>query len=171
MLTHIGFHKTLLIYSFVQGALLIAGFLLVKTRFPDSQFKPGKRNIQWVDNQYLKDKVFWSFWTALLFAVLWVDLRNARTVLISCYSGYLSPFVYISVYTSEKLPHISPQLANLPISIMSFASAIGRTTVGISADRIGFINAFILVLLFSSFSQAVLWNVAAESYAGIMAFS
>ncbi|KAG8709257.1 hypothetical protein FRC08_018438 [Ceratobasidium sp. 394] len=85
--------------------------------------------------------------------------------------GYLTPFVYISVYTGEKLPHISSQLAKLPISIISFASAIGRTSVGISADRIGFINAFILVLLFSSFCQAVLWNFAAESYAGIMVFS
>ncbi|QRV78190.1 major facilitator superfamily transporter [Ceratobasidium sp. AG-Ba] len=155
MLTRIGFHKTLLIYSFVQGVVMLVGFSLVKTRFPESQFRTKTQKIQWVDKQYLQDKMFWSFWLALLFAVF----------------GYLTPFVYISVYTGEKLPHISPQLANLPISIMSFASAIGRTTVGISADRIGFINAFILVLLFSSFCQAVLWNVAAESYAGVIAFS
>jgi hypothetical protein len=86
-------------------------------------------------------------------------------------SGYMTPFVFISVYSREKLPQISAQLANLPISIMSFASAIGRTTVGLTGDRIGFMNAFILVILMSSFCQAVLWNVAAESYAGIMVFS
>jgi hypothetical protein len=83
----------------------------------------------------------------------------------------MTPFVYISVYTREKIPQISDQLANLPISIMAFASAIGRTTVGLTGDRIGFLNAFILAILISSFCQAVLWNVAAESYAGIMAFS
>ncbi|KAG8730677.1 hypothetical protein FRC10_002421 [Ceratobasidium sp. 414] len=54
---------------------------------------------------------------------------------------------------------------------MTFASAIGRTTVGLTADRIGFVNAFILVVLFSAFTQAVLWNITAESYAGIMVFS
>ncbi|KAG9097979.1 hypothetical protein FS749_004986 [Ceratobasidium sp. UAMH 11750] len=131
MLTRIGFHKTLLIYSFVQGAVMLVGFVLIKTRSRKSQPQAKRKKID----------------------------------------GYLTPFVYISVYTGEKLPHISSQLANLPISIISFASAIGRTSVGISADRIGFINAFILVLLFSSFCQAVLWNFAAESYAGIMVFS
>jgi hypothetical protein len=83
----------------------------------------------------------------------------------------MTPFIFISVYTSEKLPHISSQLANLPIPVMAFASAVGRTTVGFTADRIGFINAFMLVVLFSAFCQAVLWNVAAEGYAGIMVFS
>lgn len=87
------------------------------------------------------------------------------------FSGYMPPFIFISVYAREKLPHISTQLANLPISIMSFASAIGRTTIGLTGDRIGFVNAFILVILISCFSQAVLWNVASESYAGIMVFS
>lgn len=81
------------------------------------------------------------------------------------------PFVFISVYTREKHPHISSQLSNLPIPIMNFASAIGRTTVGLTADRIGFMNAFMIVILISAFCQAVLWNVATESYAGIMVFS
>lgn len=83
----------------------------------------------------------------------------------------MMPFVYISVYAREKFPQISPQLANLPISIMAFASAIGRTTIGFTGDRIGFINAFMLVILVSAFCQAVLWNVATETYAGLMAFS
>ncbi|KAG9121663.1 hypothetical protein FRC07_002299 [Ceratobasidium sp. 392] len=155
MLTRIGFHKTLLIYSFVQGATMLAGFLLIKTRFPASQIATRHEKIKWVDKQYFRDPVFWSFWIALLFAVF----------------GYMTPFVFISVYTTEKIPHISSQLANLPIPIMTFASAIGRTTVGLTADRIGFVNAFMLVVLFSAFSQAVLWNMAAETYAGIMVFS
>ncbi|CAE6419182.1 unnamed protein product [Rhizoctonia solani] len=155
MLDHLGFHKTLLIYSFVQGVTMLVGFSLIKTRFPASQLQNRDRKIAWVDKQYFKDPVFWSFWVALLFAVF----------------GYMSPFIYISVYTREKIPNISNQLANLPISIMSFASAIGRTTVGLTGDRIGFVNAFILAIFLSSFCQAVLWNVAAESYPGIMVFS
>jgi hypothetical protein len=70
MLEHLGFHKTLLIYSFIQGVVMLVGFLLIKTRFPASQAAARSRKIQWVDKQYFKDPVFWSFWTALLFAVL-----------------------------------------------------------------------------------------------------
>ncbi|KAF8599127.1 MFS general substrate transporter [Ceratobasidium sp. AG-I] len=155
MLTTLSFRKTLLIYSFVQGAVMLAGFLLIKVRTPTSRAAAKSRKIQWVDKQYFKDLKFWSICLALFFALF----------------GYMTPFVFISVYTGEKLPNISAQLANLPIPIMSFASAIGRTTVGLAADRIGFINAFILVISISAFSQVVLWNVAAESYAGIMVFS
>ncbi|QRV93263.1 major facilitator superfamily transporter [Ceratobasidium sp. AG-Ba] len=155
MLTPLGFHKTLLIYSFIQGATMLAGFFLITTRFPASQIAARHEKIKWVDTHYFKDPVFWSFWTALLFTTF----------------GYMVPFFFISVYTSEKIPNISSQLANLPIPIMAFASAIGRATVGLTADRIGFVNAFILVVLFSAFTQAVLWNVAAETYGGIMAFS
>ncbi|KAF8686289.1 Major Facilitator Superfamily [Rhizoctonia solani] len=155
MLGRLGFHKTLLIYSFVQGVTMLAGFSLIKTRFPASQLQNKNRKIAWVDKQYFKDPSFWSFWAALLFAVF----------------GYMTPFVYISVYAREKIPQISDQLASLPISVMAFASAIGRTTVGLTGDRIGFVNAFIIVIFISSFCQAVLWNVAADSYAGIMVFS
>ncbi|QRW18476.1 major facilitator superfamily transporter [Rhizoctonia solani] len=102
-----------------------------------------------------RDPTFWSCWTALFFALF----------------GYMCPFVFISVYTSEKIPAISSQLANLPIPIMSFASAIGRIGAGHVADRIGFMNAFILAITISGLSQLVLWNVAAETYAGIMVFS
>ncbi|CAE6484943.1 unnamed protein product [Rhizoctonia solani] len=155
MLEHIGFHKTLLIYSFVQGATMLVGFLFIRVRLPESQTENKTRKIVWVDKQYFKDPIFWSFCTALVFTIF----------------GFMIPFVFISVYTREKLPHITDELANLPISVMAFASAIGRTTVGHIGDRIGFVNVFILVILASSFCQAVLWNVTAESYAGIMVFS
>lgn len=153
MLNRIGFRKTLLIYSFVQGVTLFVGVSLIKARPPRSQETPLK--IQWIDKHYLTDLVFWSCWVALFFT----------------FFGYMPPFIFISVYTGEKIPEISSRLANLPIPIMNFASAIGRITIGLAADRIGFINAFILVMSISAFSQLVLWNVATESYAGIMVFS
>lgn len=83
----------------------------------------------------------------------------------------MNAFIYVAVYTHEKLPELPPRLYNLPITVMSFASAIGRTSVGMVADRIGFVNSFILVVFLSAFCQAVLWNVAAETYAGVMVFS
>ncbi|QRW07417.1 major facilitator superfamily transporter [Ceratobasidium sp. AG-Ba] len=54
---------------------------------------------------------------------------------------------------------------------MNFASAIGRTTVGLSADRIGFLNAFILTVSISAISQAVVWNLATDTYTGVIAYS
>ncbi|CAE7223837.1 unnamed protein product [Rhizoctonia solani] len=155
MLDRIGFRKTLLIYSFVQGVTMLLGFSLVKVRPFASKAQTPAREIQWFDKKYLRDPRFWSFWVALFFALF----------------GYNSPFVFISVYTAEKIPGISTQLANLPIPIMSFASAIGRTAAGYVADRIGYMNAFILAITISGLSQLILWNVAAETYPGIMVFS
>jgi hypothetical protein len=49
---------------------MLVGFSLIKTRFPTSQLQNKNRKIVWVDKQYFKDPKFWSFWAALLFAVL-----------------------------------------------------------------------------------------------------
>ncbi|KAG8787540.1 hypothetical protein FRC12_015463 [Ceratobasidium sp. 428] len=157
MLTCLGFHRALLIYSFIQGLILIIGFSLIQVRIPPSIVTSPCQKIQWIDRQRLKDPIFWSFWTALCLIMF----------------GYMNPFVFTSVYTHEKISKLrhSPRLASLPISIMNFASAIGRTTVGLTADRIGYLNAFILMVSISAFSQAVLWNFAADTYAGVMAFS
>ncbi|KAF8751523.1 Major Facilitator Superfamily [Rhizoctonia solani] len=144
----------------VQGLTMLLGFLLVKVRPSVSGPNKPAREIQWLDKRYLADPTFWSCWTALFFALFRPTL-----------SGYMCPFVFISVYTGEKIPAISSRLANLPIPIMSFASAIGRIGAGHVADRIGFMNAFILAITISGLSQLVLWNVAAETYAGIMVFS
>ncbi|KAJ1305216.1 hypothetical protein OPQ81_000245 [Rhizoctonia solani] len=104
---------------------------------------------------YFKDLVFWSCWFALALFVLWVHL-----VLLQ-----------IEAHSSDTIPSTSPQLASLPISIMNFSSAVGRTTVGLVADQIGFVNAFILTATISAFSQAVLWNMTAHTYAGVIVFS
>ncbi|CUA71471.1 putative transporter MCH2 [Saccharomyces cerevisiae S288c] [Rhizoctonia solani] len=153
MLLRMSLHMTLLIYSFVQGGILLAGCLLIKARPPASASEPKK--IRWVDSVYFKDPVFWSCWLALALFVL----------------GYQIPFIFISVYIGETMPSISPQLASLPISIMNFSSAVGRTTVGLVADQIGFVNAFILTATISAFSQAVLWNLTTHTYAGAIVFS
>lgn len=155
MLDRIGFRKTLLIYSFVQCITMLIGFSLIKTRSSSVNSPAALQKIQWIDKKYLTDPMFWSCWMALFFT----------------FFAHMPALTFISVYTSEKIPHITSRLANLPIPIISFASVVGRTTVGLIGDRIGFINVFILVISISAFSQLVLWNVAAESYAGIMVFS
>lgn len=48
--------------------------------------------------------------------------------------------------------------------------AIGRTAVGLTADRIGVTNAFIGSIVISALAQLILWNLA-ETYVAIMAFS
>ncbi|KAG9043339.1 hypothetical protein FS837_009735 [Tulasnella sp. UAMH 9824] len=57
-----------------------------------------------------------------------------------------------------------------PTAVMNFSSAIGRTVVGLTADRIGVTNAFIASIFLSASAQLVLWNLA-NSYAVIMVFS
>ncbi|CAE6507235.1 unnamed protein product, partial [Rhizoctonia solani] len=156
MLVRIGLHMTLLIYSFIQGGILFVGCLLIKTRSRPSQVpESGSQKIQWVDTVYFKDLVFWSCWLAMALFVL----------------GYQIPFIFISVYIHETIPSAAPQLASLPISIMNFSSAVGRTTVGLVADRIGFVNAFILTATISAFSQAILWNLTTHTYTGAIVFS
>ncbi|KAH7338242.1 MFS general substrate transporter [Rhizoctonia solani] len=156
MLLRMGLHMTLFIYSFAQGGILFAGCLLIKTRArPSHAPETDRRKIQWVDTVYFKDLVFWSCWLSFALFVL----------------GYQIPFIFISVYVNETIPSASSQLASLPISIMNFSGAVGRTTVGLVADQIGFLNAFILTGIVSAFSQAVLWNLTTHTYAGVIVFS
>ncbi|CAE6496587.1 unnamed protein product, partial [Rhizoctonia solani] len=156
MLLRMRLHMMLFIYSFAQGGILFVGCLLIRTRVsPSYAQETNPKKIQWVDTIYFKDLVFWSCWLALALFVL----------------GYQIPFIFISVYVSEIIPSTSPQLASLPISIMNFSSAVGRTTVGLLADQIGFVNAFVLTGIISAFSQGVLWNLTTHTYAGVIVFS
>ncbi|CAE6445454.1 unnamed protein product [Rhizoctonia solani] len=156
MLVRMSLQMTLFIYSFVQGGIMLMGCLLIKTRSPPLHTsEPVRKRIQWVDTMYFKDPVFWSCWFAFALFVL----------------GYQVPLIFISVYIRDTIPSTTPQLATLPISIMNFSSAVGRTTVGLVADQIGFVNAFILTAMISAFSQGVLWNLTTHNYAGVIVFS
>ncbi|KAF8714637.1 Major Facilitator Superfamily, partial [Rhizoctonia solani] len=156
MLLRMSLKMTLLIYAFAQGGIMFVGCFLVKTRpLASPIIGPIHKRIRWIDTVYFKDPVFWSCWFALALFVL----------------GYQIPLIFISVYIRDTIPSISPQLATLPISVMNFSSAIGRTTVGLLADQIGFVNALILTATISAFSQAVLWNVTTYTYVGVITFS
>ncbi|KAF8686487.1 Major Facilitator Superfamily [Rhizoctonia solani] len=156
MLLRMSLQMTLLIYAFAQGGIMFVGCFLVKVRPLASHITgPIHKRIKWVDTVYFKDPVFWSCWFALALFVL----------------GYQIPLIFISVYIRDTIPSISPQLATLPIAVMNFSSAVGRTTVGLLADQIGFVNALILTATISAFSQAVLWNVTTYTYVGVITFS
>jgi len=127
----------------------VVSFLLLKSRGPRRNIK-----IVWVDKSLLSDLVFWSLALTMTFAPF----------------GYLPPIIYLTTYTAAKVPGISPQMAVAPTAVMNFSSAVGRTVVGLTADRIGVTNAFIGSIFISATAQLVIWNLA-ESYAVIMVFS
>lgn len=57
-----------------------------------------------------------------------------------------------------------------PATIVSFCLAFGRAMIGAVADKIGPLNAYVLVFALSSIIQAPLW-LTAKSYAQIIVFS
>ncbi|KAG8951096.1 hypothetical protein FRC04_006755 [Tulasnella sp. 424] len=150
LLTRLGLRNTLLVYAGINAVLLTVAFFLLKSRGPARHVT----KIQWVDRNAFGDLVFWS----LALCMLFTDF------------GYLSPVVFLTTYTNDKVPHISAQMSVAPTAVMNFSSAIGRTVVGLTADRIGVTNAFIGSILISATGQLVLWNLA-ESYAVIMVTS
>ncbi|KIO32686.1 hypothetical protein M407DRAFT_66305 [Tulasnella calospora MUT 4182] len=150
LLTRLGLRNTLLVYAGINAVFLTVAFFLLESRGPPRHVA----KVEWVDRTAFKDLVFWS----LAFCMLLTDF------------GYLSPVVFITTYTDEKISHISAQMSVAPTAVMNFSSAIGRTAVGLTADRIGVTNAFIGSIFLSAVAQLVLWNLA-ESYAVIMAFS
>ncbi|KAG8922165.1 hypothetical protein FRC01_014382 [Tulasnella sp. 417] len=150
LLTRLGLRNTLLVYAGANAVLLTLAFFLLKSRGPARRVA----KIEWVDRTAFSDLVFWS----LALCMLFTDF------------GYLSPVVFITTYTNEKVSNISPQMSVAPTAVMNFSSAVGRTAVGLAADRIGVTNAFIGSIVLSAIAQLVLWNLA-ESYAVIMVFS
>ena len=70
MLTQLGFHKTLLIYSFINGAVLSFAFLLVKERKPRSRLSVPPPDIHWIDSKLFRNGVFWSMTLSIAVTVL-----------------------------------------------------------------------------------------------------
>ncbi|KZO93329.1 MFS general substrate transporter, partial [Calocera viscosa TUFC12733] len=153
MLTKLGFRDTVLIYSFVHGAVMALGCVLIKSRpIPGAPKMPKK--IVWLDWHILRDPLFWS---------------PAMAMLCTCF-GYPSPLYFMSEYAAAKIPNLSNQAISVPIAVNNFASAIGRTLIGRLADRIGVINAFMLSVALSGLSQLLIWQFV-TTYGGVMGFA
>ena len=56
-------------------------------------------------------------------------------------------------------------MAALPITLLNFAAAFGRTAVGFVADKIGPVNALWMVVMLSGLTQLLVWKFI-SNYAG-----
>ena len=97
----------------------------------------------------------------------------------------MSPIFFLPTFAREKIPGLSPlvrpvyelkketshaaslQLAALPITMLNFAAAFGRTVVGYAADQIGPVNALWSVIMLSGLTQLLVWTFV-SNYAGIV---
>ncbi|CDO68764.1 hypothetical protein BN946_scf184989.g30 [Trametes cinnabarina] len=150
MLTKLGLKKSLAIYTALDGALLFAAWFMISERRKPSE----RKEIIWVDRSFFSDPIFWSVGVCYFFTVF----------------GYFSPIFFLPTFTKEKLPTMSDLLAALPVTMLNFSAAIGRTLIGFLADRMGPVNALWAVIMLSGLTQVLVWTFV-STYAGIMAFA
>jgi MFS family permease len=86
------------------------------------------------------------------------------------HSGYQTPYFFISVFTKDKNPDISPFLSTVPILVMNYSAACGRILVGLGADKFGPVNTFMLSILISGLAQVLIWDFA-SSLTSILVFA
>ncbi|EJT99722.1 MFS general substrate transporter [Dacryopinax primogenitus] len=154
LLTHIGLRNTLLTYTGVHAVLMSSSLLMIRDRPHPKSPRFTHARIQWVDASLFRRPLFWLV---------------ALSVTISTL-GYLGPYFYIEQYTLTYLPSLDPALASLPAAMMNFSAAIGRSLIGLLADKIGVLNAFIGSLFIAGCMQLLVWNFA-HSFGTIMTFS
>ncbi|KAI9058784.1 MFS general substrate transporter [Trametes sanguinea] len=150
MLTALGLKKSFAIYTALDGSLLLAAWFMISERRKPSE----RKQIIWVDRSFFSDPVFWSLGVCFFFTVF----------------GYLSPIFFLPTFAKDKLPHLSELLAALPVTMLNFSAAMGRTLIGFLADRIGPVNALWAVIMLSGLTQLLVWTFV-SNYAGIMAFA
>lgn len=85
-------------------------------------------------------------------------------------SAMLPPFVFISVYTVDSIPLITPQLSVMPLALLNIASAVSRAITSVVMERFGAHKTFVAVLLFAGLSELI-WAFAGTSYIRIAAFA
>lgn len=59
------------------------------------------------------------------------------------------------------------QLSALPVTVLNFSAAMGRTLIGFLADRVGPVNAMWTVIMLSGLTQLLVWTFV-STYAGIV---
>ncbi|KAI8990391.1 major facilitator superfamily domain-containing protein [Trametes punicea] len=149
MLTSLGLKKSFAIYTAIDGALLFVAWFMISERRKPSE----RKKIIWFDRSFFRDPVFWSLGGCFFFTVF----------------GYLSPIFFLPTFAKDKLPNISDLLAVLPVTMLNFSAAAGRTVIGFLADRVGPVNALWTVIMLSGLTQLLVWTFV-SNYAGIMAF-
>ncbi|KAH9922209.1 major facilitator superfamily domain-containing protein [Fomitopsis serialis] len=149
MFAALGLKKTFAIYAAMNAACFIVALILIEERRPASK----RQKIVWIDITFFKDPVFWSLGLCILFTVF----------------GYLTPIFLLPTYVIDVMPGTSDFFSVLPLMLLNFGAAAGRTSVGFIADRIGPVNAMLISVGISGLAQLLIWNFV-RSYSGIIAF-
>ncbi|KAI0758964.1 MFS general substrate transporter [Fomes fomentarius] len=149
LLTSLGMRRSFAIYTALDGVLLFAAWFMISERRSPTL----RRKIVWLDVGFFTDPVFWSYGLCFFFTVF----------------GYLSPIFFLPTFAQQKLPHLTPLLSVLPVTMLNFSATAGRALVGFAADRIGPVNALWMVVMLSGLTQLLVWSFV-STYAGIMAF-
>ncbi|KZT55897.1 MFS general substrate transporter [Calocera cornea HHB12733] len=154
LLTHLGLRYTLLAYAFLHAVLMSASVLMIRDRPHPRSARYTHAPIEWWDASLFRTPLFWAVAVSIFVTVF----------------GYLGPYFYIEQYTLSQLPNLDPALLAVPAAVMNFSAALGRSTIGLLADRIGVLNAFIGSVFIAGCVQLLLWNFA-HSFGVIIVFS
>ncbi|KAI0724670.1 major facilitator superfamily domain-containing protein [Fomitopsis betulina] len=149
MFAALGLRKTFIIYSVMDAACFVVALCLIKERRAPS----SRKRIVWIDITFFKDPVFWSLGLCILCTVF----------------GYLTPIFFLPTFTIDRIPGTTDFLSALPLMLLNFGAAAGRSSVGFVADRIGPVNALLISVSISGLAQLLIWNFV-YTYSGIIAF-
>ncbi|KAI0354207.1 MFS general substrate transporter [Trametes cingulata] len=150
LITEVGLRKSLAIFTAIHAFCLGAAYLMIEERRPAHK----RTKIVWFDSEYFKDPVFWSVAGCFFFVVF----------------GYLGPIFLIATFTVEKVPNLHDMLAALPVVVLNFSAALGRTLVGFVADKFGPVNSLMVAITLSGLTQLVIWMFV-TTYGGIITFA
>ncbi|KAL1751832.1 major facilitator superfamily domain-containing protein [Schizophyllum commune] len=147
LLTSVGHHHALLIYSFVNGVTYLVAWLLIDARRPAAR------------RRWLPRKINGSFYcmTFSMFFSNW---------------GYLTPYFFITTFTKATVPSLDENslLPAVPLIVMSACNGIGRIISGFVADGLGPMNSLFMSFFLGGLSQILLWTFA-KTYAVTLAFA
>ncbi|KAM0745860.1 MFS general substrate transporter [Meredithblackwellia eburnea MCA 4105] len=157
LLPRLGYGHTLLVYGSINFALSMAAVWYMKERQLESAKGKPRVDKNWLPVGVWRDPAIYSLLGATIVAIM----------------GYLTPFIFLTPYTTAKCPQLDPNsiLPAVPLIVGAFISGIGRVLSGVVSDSIGPLNAIILSWVLGGLFQILIWANFANSFANIMAFA
>ncbi|KAM0792202.1 hypothetical protein ACM66B_004899 [Microbotryomycetes sp. NB124-2] len=157
MLPKLGYRKTMIIYATINFTLCCIGWMLLKERkVPRRCGDECKKSRNWLPAGIWRRPTFYSFEVSIFVAVF----------------GFLTPFYYLTSYTTLKCPELDPQsiLPAVPLIVANLAGCFGRVGSGFLADKFGPVNALWTTFFLGGLLQCIMWPFT-ESYGSILAFA
>lgn len=173
LITKVGVSKALFIWSFMQLAAFVVGWLLVEVRVPVTRSAKSK---PWLPTGIWNKPEWWSLLGCICIGIFGFIVSHKRTIpapvshLLTS-SCLQSPYALIAAYSREKLPQYPSDsiIPTLPLTVMSFSSGFGRVFAGFLADLIGPVNTLFLSFFLGGLFQIVIWSFA-TSLGSILVF-